>query len=766
MDWKLAYTKNSQAKDLELNTIKKIKKSKFDIIPATVPGHFQMDYINAGKMPGINSKDDLYFGTNVLKIQELESTHVWYFTEVKLTDEDSYIHFGGIDTIAEIYVNGNLAMETKNMFLEYDVHDYLKKGKNEIVVHIIPACIESRKYQLGPVERSLKAAYPGVSIRKPAHSFGWDILPRVVTSGLWKAVEIRKEKPERILDTYFCMGNIDSEKNTVDFSCKLNVKAEGDSLKGYTVKISGRCGDSVFSHEEDLWHTSQQVFVHGENMKLWWPRFAGDANVYDVTTELKYNGEVIDTKTENLGLRIISLENTEVVDENGNGDFCFVVNGKRIFALGTNWVPLDAFHADDESRLDKALELLKDANCNMVRCWGGNVYENDKFYDFCDRNGIMIWQDFSFACAIYPNSEEFKKNIRKELEFQIKRLRNHPSLMLWSGDNEGDMIYAFLNANRADPNKNRITREVIPDVLDYLDPETPYLPSSPYISPKAFATKLPTTEEHLWGSRPFFKDSFYKDSPCKFISEIGKVGYTGKSSYEKFLENPETVYGEDGKITDEYATHATLAFIDKNSPIAKRIDEAFREAKNMFGKIPEDFDLFVKQSQIAQAEAYKYFIERMRIRKGDKTGILWWNLVDGWPQVADAVVDYYFNKKLAYHYIKRSQEPVCLMFDEPQDGEIALFGVNEFMQDKKVTFKITDMYSGMVLHSGEAVLGENSSTNLGSLEIGENAQTVYLIEWILDGVSYKNHYTLNVQNTNYDKYLKAITSCGFDNFAE
>ena len=765
MDWKLAYAQNSVAKDLDLSTIKKIKKSKFDIIPATVPGHFQMDYIKAGKMPGINSKEDLYFSTNVLKIQELESTHVWYFTEVKITDENSYIHFGGIDTIAEIFVNGNLAMKAENMFLEYDVRDYLKKGKNEIVVHIIPACVESRKYQLGPVERSLKTAYPGVPIRKPAHSFGWDILPRIVTSGLWKDVEIRKEKEERILDTYFCMGNINYDTNAVDFACKLNVKVESDSLKGYTIKISGRCGDSVFSHEEDLWHTTQQVYMHGENMKLWWPRFAGEPNVYDVTTELRYNGKVIDSKTENLGFRIISLENTEVVDENGNGDFCFVVNGQRIFAIGTNWIPLDAFHADDEKRLDQALECLYDVNCNMIRCWGGNVYENDKFYDFCDRNGIMIWQDFSFACAIYPYNEEFNKNVKKELEFQVKRLRNHPSLMLWSGDNEGDMIYAFLDANRADPNKNRLTREVIPQVVDYLDPETPYLPSSPYISPLAHKTKLPTTEDHLWSDLPM-KDPFYKDSPAKFLSEIGKFSFPGRKSLEKFIANVETVLEEDGSFTDEYIAHGTLAFIDRSHPLSRNIEKVYKDVKYMFGEIPEDFDKFLKEGQIAQAECYKYFIERMRIRKGDKTGILWWDLVDGWPNLGASAVDYYFNKKLSYHYIKRASEPVCLMFDEPENGEIALFGVNEFMQDKKVTFKITDMYSGLILHSGTAVLGKNASTNLGSLEIGENAHAFYLIEWTVDGVSYKNHYTLNIENTNYDKYLKAISACGFDQFAE
>ncbi len=764
MDWKLCYAKNSQAKDLELSTIKKIKKAKLDVIPATVPGSFQQDYIKAGKMPGIKNKDDLYFGTNILKIQELEATHVWYFTEFKLADEKSYLHFGGIDTIAEIYINGKLALKTENMFLEYDVKDHLKKGKNEVIVHIIPACIESRKHLLGPIERSFKSAYPGVSIRKPAHSFGWDIMPRVVTSGLWKDVEIRKEKDEYIVDTYFCMGNIDADKGIVDFSCKVNAHIEGDLLKGYSVRVYGKCGASEFSHEEDLWHTCQQVFIHGENMKLWWPRFAGEPNVYDVTTELKYNGQVIDSKTENVGFRIIALENTEVVDENGNGDFCFVVNGKRIFALGTNWVPLDAFHSDDEERLEMSLACLWDSNCNMVRCWGGNVYENDKFYDFCDRYGIMVWQDFSFACAIYPNDDEFKKNVKQELEFQIKKLRNHPSLMLWSGDNEGDLIYKFLDAGRADPNKNRLTRELIPEVVDYLDPETPYLPSSPYISPLAFKTKLATAEEHLWSAVPF-KDTFYKDAPCKFMSEIGKIGYTGMSSLKKFFENPETVYEDGDRVTDEYIAHGTLAFIDRSHPLSRNIDKAFNDVKYMFGKIPEEFDDFIKESQIVQAEAYKYFVERMRIRKGDKTGILWWNLIDGWPQISYSVVDYYYQKKLAFSYIKRSQEPLCLMFDEPKDDAIELFGVNEFFEDKNITYQITDLYNGNLLFSGAATIGKNSSESLGSLGISPNYKTVYLIEWTVDGKTYKNHYTLNVENTDYNEYLNAITTCGFDEFA-
>ena len=177
MDWSLCYGIHSKVKDLELKTIKDIKKSGLDIIPATVPGHFQMDYINEGKLDGINSKDDLYFGTNVLKIQELESTHVWYFTEINIENDNEYLHFGGIDTIGEIYINGNFALKADNMFLEYDVKDFLKKGRNEVVVHIIPACIESRKYPIGPVERSFKSAYPGVHLRKAAHSFGWDIMP-------------------------------------------------------------------------------------------------------------------------------------------------------------------------------------------------------------------------------------------------------------------------------------------------------------------------------------------------------------------------------------------------------------------------------------------------------------------------------------------------------------------------------------------------------------------------------------------------------------
>ena len=261
-----------------------------------------------------------------------------------------------------------------------------------------------------------------------------------------------------------------------------------------------------------------------------------------------------------------------------------------------------------------------------------------------------------------------------------------------------------------------------------------------------------------------FKDSFYKDSPCKFMSEIGKMGYPGVSSLKKFLKNPETAYEDGNRVTDEYIAHGTLAFIDRTHPLSRNIDKVYNDVKYMFGKIPEDFAELVEESQIVQAESYKYFIERMRIRKGDKTGILWWNLIDGWPQISYSVVDYYFEKKLSFSYIKRSQEPLCLMFDEPKDGAIELFCVNEFFESKNITYQITDLYKETLLFSGAATISPNSSESLGSLEIETGYQTVYLIEWTVDGNTYKNHYTLNVENTDYEKYKKAISSCGFDEF--
>ena len=269
----------------------------------------------------------------------------------------------------------------------------------------------------------------------------------------------------------------------------------------------------------------------------------------------------------------------------------------------------------------------------------------------------MIWQDFSMACGYYPQSESFYNKMHKEAVSVVPRLRNHPSVILWAGDNECD---DSIKSKQIDPNTNVITRKAIPSAISkedsYMGKDTrPYLPSSPYCDPVAFETKRPMSEEHLWGPRDYFKGNFYKTSVCCFASETGYHGCPAPDSLKKFIA-PENLWpwreAGENYANKAWLAHATCARTEKDHPFAYRIPLMTNQVVTLFGSEPEDLNLYALQSQISQAEAKKYFIERFRVTKWRRTGIIWWNLIDGWPQISDAIVDWYGTKKLAYSYIK------------------------------------------------------------------------------------------------------------------
>ena len=766
MEWKIAYAHHEAVNGKSLCTIAEIEKSGFDIVPASVPGNLEIDLMKAGRLK------DLYFSTNTLEAQKLEDVHVWYYTVLELTELKQYLHFEGIDTVADIYVNGKLVQSTENMFMSYDVMADWQQGANEVVVHIKPVMLEARKYTLPSMCYALPHNYASLYIRKAAHMYGWDIMPRIVSAGLWKEVSLRKGKTDEIKEVYMYTDSVNVAQNQAKVRFFVNTNLSGAFATDYTIRVEGTCGDSHYVKEEKLWHITHAFYVYVEDCKFWWPRNAGQPNLYDTTVTLLKNGEVCDVYRFKQGIRTVELDRTDITDENANGEFCFKVNGKKIFAMGTNWVPLDALHSNDRNRLPKALELLYDIGCNIVRCWGGNVYESDEFYEFCDEHGIMVWQDFSMGCAEYPDEEAFRGKLEEEAIFQIKRLRNHASLILWAGDNECD---AFAISGKGtplrNPNHSRPTRQVLREAVEVHDLARPYLPSSPYVSEAAFLKKGLLPEEHLWGPRDYFKGNYYKNTFTHFASEMGYHGFNSPESLKRFLKEPEKIFEENGNPTDEYLIHAASPEASMKSPYAYRIRLAYNHVVTLFGKAEETLEDFTRQSQISQAEAKKYFIEKFRIAKWNRTGIIWWNLLDGWPQVSDAVVDYYFIKKLAYHYIKRSQEPVCLMFDEPENGKIALIGANDLPEDKIVKYTVkrisvvesNETEDTLALY-GQAHLNADQTMQIDLLPIAEDEKEFYLIEWEMDGQKYRNHYFTNIIDIDYRKYMAALKKCGMDEF--
>ena len=758
-EWKLAYAHANSWKEAQYSTIQDLKNSGLEIIPANVPGNLELDLMRAGKI------EDLYFSTNTLQAQELEDVHLWYYTTVEITNSNQYLRFEGIDTYADIYVNGELVQSTNNMFLPYDVIADWKIGGNEIVVHIKPAVLEARKHELSARCYAFKYNYASLHTRKAPHMYGWDIMPRIISAGIWKPVVLKEKKQDCIKEVYAGTNQIDLEKNTAQLRFFVTTNISGTNAKEYTLKVEATCGDSSYHTEQTLWYNIFGFTIDVNDCKFWWPKNAGEPNLYGVTVTLLRNGEVCDTYSMKHGIRMIELERTDITDNEGNGEFCFRVNGKKIFVMGTNWVPLDAFHSNDLNRLPKAMEMVEDIGCNMLRCWGGNVYESDEFFDYCDEHGIMIWQDFGLGCAVYPEDEAFLKLLEEEAVYQIKRLRNHASLALWAGDNEIDLAHSW-SGYQLDPNRNYINRTLLRRAVEAHDYFRSYLPSSPFISEKAFNKEGIMPEEHLWGPRDYFKGDYYKNTFCHFASETGYHGFNSPQSLKRFLQEPGKIFEEDGTPTAEYLVHAASMELDANAPYAYRIRLAYNQVITLFGKVEENFNDFVRQSQISQAEAKKYFIEKFRINKWKRTGIIWWNLLDGWPQVSDAIVDYYFVKKIAYHYIKRSQEPVCLMFDEPENGAIRLLGVNDLPKDVTVKYTVKRISLETIenLLEGEALLSADFALEIDSLNIEEGEKSFYLIEWKYDGKDCKNHYFSNIIDIDYNYYMKAIQACGMDEF--
>lgn len=761
-NWKLAYAENYLCLDTELKYISDIEKSGFNTIPATVPGNFEIDFMREGILPNI------YYSENTLLAQKYENLHLWYYTEFEIKEANSYIRFEGIDTIADIYINGTLVKSVENMYTAHDVYADFNIGNNELVVHIKPVCIEARKYKLPSLSSAFRYTHQSLAIRKAPHMFGWDIMPRIVSGGIWKEVKILPIKPEKINELYIATNGIDLEQSTANLRVFVDVDVTGDFITDYSIRIKGVCKDSIFELERQLWNTSFQFEVKDiENCKFWWPKNYGEPNLYKTTAELLYKGEVVDTYSLDFGIRTVKLVYKNSESKEDCGDFCFEINGKRVFILGTNWVPLDAFHSNDINRLDKALELLDDIGCNMVRCWGGNVFESDAFFDYCDKHGIMVWQDFAMGCAIYPQEQAFFDAIEKESVYQIKRLRNHASLVVWCGDNECDMFYySWSTTPIRNPNMNRITREVLKYAVETHDYARPYLPSSPFFTQKSYENLLEfeMPERHLWGPRDYFKGQYYLDAKCCFVSETGYQGFPSPMSLKKFLRNPEKIFEDNGDTTNEYLVHAASMETSSDAPYAYRIKLTYDQLITLFKGAEEGFEDLVKQSQISQAEAMKFFIERVRIGKGKRTGIIWWNLLDGWPQISDAIVDYYFTKKLAYDYIKRSQQPLCLMFDEPNDDIMTLCVSNDLPMNKSFSYKVTNVTEGVEVLNGFFSVNADSSDKITQVKIKNDEHCFYYIEWEVDGKKFSNHYFTNPLNIDYKAYKSAMEKCGYDEF--
>ena len=705
-----------------------------EVVDAIVPGNAELDLMRANMLP------DLYFADNIKKAEFLESKDFVYVKDFEFnsdTDRHRELVFKGVDTIAEYYLNGVKIGESENAFVEYvfSVDNVLKNGSNRLVVHIFSSVNHAKKYEYTPLNIGIyDGCYESLNIRKPASSFGWDILPRAVSAGIFRDVYIQEYSSVEITDVYVATNRL--VDNLAILTVSVNARVADEFSGKLTLKITGKCKDSEFSKICPFTFTSKTVFPYVENPVLWYPCGYGSPDLYDVTVELVADGKVLAQKSIRFGIRSVDVRYTEEIGEDGN--FQIFVNNELIKVKGVNHTPIDVYHSKDKEKYADIVDGIKNMNCNFVRVWGGGIYEDDEFYSLCDEKGVMVWHDFMLACHTYPQTKEFSDKISFECKNVVGRLRNRPSIIAWCGSNETDWMYTCIGLN---PNDDKITRAVMKDVLSAVDPFRPFFPTTPYFSSEfikkqggVFYVDLaeiterrrPLPEEHYWWHRNDFLK--FIDQNHKFIMEIGFGGCNSLEELNKYL--PKGWKFKDDKYWDchSYPTE----------------DGRTTGLDYLFDGVGDGDEELVSASRAYQAEAYKYVVERSRIRPYFN-GICLWNYRDGFPIFSSALVGYDGDKRPSYFAVKNSYEPVqCIM--KYENGKVEVYIVNDTPFEGKVVLKLSNA------SKKEIEIKANDILLADTVSCGENE--LITSELSVKGKTVKNYLYTYSRKIDYPTYKK------------
>ncbi len=447
-------------------------------------------------------------------------------------------------------------------------------------------------------------------------------------------------------------------------------------------------------------------------------------------------------------------------------EFVFLVNGEKIFMKGTNWIPLDTLHSHDRKLVEEVFPMVVDLNCNMVRCWGGNVYESDRFFDLCDENGVLVWQEFCLGNARYPQTEAFFATMREEAEGVVPRLRNHPCLALWCGSSECDGCYV---GSHMDPNvENRLTRVVLSRAVHELDPYRVYHPDCPWMSTAVIDTAAAThrvwwdfmPEQHLW-SRLYFKGHSYTETGSLFTDEIGYHGCPCRASLEQMFD-PQFVYPwvKNHQWNEQWMFKGALKLYPTTANHVGFNDVMRNNVTGVFGEVPEKLDDFILASQATQAEANKFWMDFWRIGKGRRSGILIWNLRDCWPIASVSVVDYYNRKNLSYDYLRESQRDVQAICGEAEKGRHPLVIVNDTLKPVQGHVAVRRAGETAPLLEAKFKIDSNGKVKVGEMPQPKDSQ-MWQLEWKLDdGRQFKSHYLATKTVVKLDDYRMWMKQLG------
>jgi len=604
-----------------------------------------------------NAMEDPYYRDNeldALKRMEQDYTFIKHFII-----EDEWMNldrlmlcFDGIDTIAQIYLNDQLIGDADNMHRQwrFDITKQVVTGENVLKVVILsPTKFIEEAYKDDPIGGSQHAMIGFPHLRKAHCMFGWDWGPRLPDGGIWRDVYISGED-QAIIEDVHIRQNHSAEAVSIKVDVVLEqLKSEGELLTEVILTKPDGSNEKIIAND---WVVIQEP-------ELWWPNGLGEqplyqieVRVYSLTHDYTTTKTLLDSKKKRVGLRTMTMSQE---DDQWGRSFAHEVNGLQFFAMGANYIPEDNVLARvNRDRTKKLLEQCIAANFNVIRVWGGGYYPEDYFYDLCDEMGLVVWQDFMFACANYHLTESFEENIRHEFEYNIKRLRHHASLGLWCGNNEMEMFQAIdmwdgNETTRAD--YLRLYEGITPEMVATFDPDTFYWPASPSSFGGFDRPNDPDFGDvHYWevwhGNKPFHD---YRNYFFRYLSEFGFQSFPEMKTIESFTK-PE----------------------DRN--IFSRVMEMHQRNEGANGKImnylsqtylyPTSFENLVYASQLLQAEAIRYGVEHFRRNRGRCMGTVIWQLNDIWPVASWASIDYFGRWKALHYYAKRFFAPIMVSCEE------------------------------------------------------------------------------------------------------
>jgi len=679
-------------KHFDLNGEWSLKRADQDeLLPAQVPGCVHTDLLAAGKI------DDPFYRDNEDRIQWISDADWVYSRTFEVSAEMlSYDHVllrcEGLDTLATLTLNGRRVGRGENMFRtwEMNVRDALRRGENRLEVRLASPFryVEERRAQRAlPEWAGPKEAKGRAWLRKEPCNFGWDWGPVMMTSGIWRPIRLVAFNLGRITDIAIRQKHSEGHAN-------LTVTVTAEVLGDADLSAAARLvldGQTVTEASEKISDGMAQLRLHVSDPKLWWPNGMGAQPLYAVEVQLLNDaGEIVDDEERRVGIRTLRLDRHP--DKWGES-FQFVVNGVPFFAKGANWIPADSFATRmTGERYADLLQSAVDANMNMIRVWGGGIYEDDIFYNICDELGLCVWQDFMFACSAYPTfDKEFLRNVRAEAEDNVRRLRHHACIALWCGNNEleqGLVGDEWTDTQMSWKDYGELFDDLLPAVVKELDPDRDYWPSSPHTScgDRGNFNDPTCGDAHLWsvwhGRKPF---EWYRTCDHRFNSEFG---------FQSFPE-PKTTSGytepADRNITSYVMEHHQRSG-QGNTLIMHYLLDWFR--------LPTSFEMTLWLSQILQGMAMKYAVEHWRRAMPRGMGTLYWQLNDTWPGASWSSIDYYGRWKAVHFMAKRFYASLLMSgVENVEDGKVEVHVTNDLLKPIKgrVRWRLTDVTGNLLL---------------------------------------------------------------------